>query len=133
MQSRSGWGSAGLLKPGTHNYVSAISWRLLPPRLSCSASARGWAMHGTRRRWGHRLACLPACPALQGEGTQIEAARVFPADDGTGAAPAYQSYGAVPGRDEWRYMNMTAEFVLRWRAQEHQAWQDGSDDPHSEL
>ncbi|KAL4436928.1 hypothetical protein ABPG75_004067 [Micractinium tetrahymenae] len=93
------------------------------------------------RRWWH--AALEAAPAAisitsfneWGEGTQIEAARVFPAHSSTGDAPVYQSYGSVPGRDEHRYLNITAEYVQRWQQQERHPQDElpGKGGPHSEL
>lgn len=73
--------------------------------------------------------------ALQGEGTQIEAARVFSSSDSSRdslAGHGYQSYGGTPGQDEWLYMNLTAEFAQRLWAQQLQGLQ-GEGSSHSEL
>lgn len=56
---------------------------------------------------------------------------MFPAASSSRDAPVYQSYGTVPGQDEFLYLNLTAEYVRRW--QQRQAWQIGDPDVHAEL
>lgn len=97
-----------------------------------SSRARAGQGHHLQRKADRPLNCLPLPP--QGEGTQIEAAQVFPPDAGTGgSAPAYQSYGAVPGQDEWLFLNITAQYAQRWREQEQRARQGREDHWRTEL
>ncbi|KAL4430585.1 hypothetical protein ABPG77_005825 [Micractinium sp. CCAP 211/92] len=91
-----------------------------------------------RRWWAAALEASPAAISITsfnewGEGTQIEAARVFPAASSSGDAPVYQTYGTVPGQDEFLYLNLTAEYAWRWQQRQQQAWQIGDADVHAEL
>lgn len=111
--------------------------RIRPWNAGATRAREGGARY--RRWWDAALGADPAAISITsfnewGEGTQIEAAQVFPPDAGTGgSAPAYQSYGAVPGQDEWLFLNITAQYAQRWREQEQRARQGREDHWRTEL
>ncbi|PRW33846.1 glyco endo-alpha-1,2-mannosidase [Chlorella sorokiniana] len=129
--------------------------RIRPWNVAATRSREGGARY--RRWWEAALAVRPAAVSITsynewGEGTQIEPAKVFPTSsssssggdgsvdsggDGSSNEPRYQSYGEQSGRDEWLYLNITAEYARQLQQQQNSPEEQvGAINPnaqHSEL
>ena len=121
-----------------HGDATQTSYPTIPPHTLVRAS-------------GHIQLCpalpltLPHTPraTTQGEGTQIEPARVHAAGDPLAGGADYISYGPSEGQDEWLYLNLTLRYAQQLQLQQQQRQpargagdggaQAAAGDPHAEL